>query len=486
MPFTRPTRSELLDSARTELETRLPGADARLRRSVLDVLARMIAQVAHTLFGYLAFLVQQAFPTTAVDEFLRQWASLYGVNEIPANFAQGLVVFTGSDLATIPQETLVRRADGREYRTLAEGVISAGTATVSVLSVLPGLDANTDAGVSVTTLSQLPGVLSTATVDTGGITGGTDVEDVESLRSRLVARIQRPPAGGTEADYVARAKEYAGVTDVFVFAPLVNPSVAASIGSVTEGADVQGVYSAKGLSVTAKLIVAFQTNADMANSETVTLSAKIGDATSSVGAGAASFATVVAAVVIATAPGSGGPHTVVGQYVVEVSIAAARAFLNARDVRLTTSGAGTFKAWTASIEYQGGPGEVGIAPLFYDRANPLPLAADLVAVQGLMDAPEFLPMTATPIVYALTADPKAFTIHLVTDTAAIRASIQADLADLYRREAEPGGKILISHIREVISQAAGETDHTLTTPTVDHDLAGDRTKIHTVGAFTWT
>lgn len=485
MPFVRPTRSELIALARTELETRLPGTDARLRRSVLDAIARVIAGAAHGFYGFLEFVGRQAFAHSAEGEFLRQWGALYGVQELAATFAQGIVEFTGTEFATIPLGTALRRADAREFITLAEGTVSGGIAQVSVISVEPGLDANTEAGVTLTLLSSLPGISADAEVIGDGITGGTDLESEESLRARIVARIRRPPGGGTVADYIARAKEYAGVTDVHVFSPIVTPNFATSIGSTTEGADVSGVWSARGTSNTVRLIIAVQTNADMANGETITLNAKLQDATDSAGAGAATFGTPIAGVVIATAPGAGGPHTVVTQYEAEIDVQAARAYLRAFEVRLTTSGTGTFKAWTAGLFYQGGPGDVGIAPLFYDRANPIPLAADLAAIQNLMNDLVFKPATATPIVYALTAVPQAFTIDITPDTAEQRAAVEAELKDLFRREAQPGGKILLSHIREAISQTGGETNHVLTVPSADVDLAGDKTKISTVGTITW-
>lgn len=480
MPFVRPTRTQLVEDARTALETRLPGSDARLRRSMLDVLARILAELANGLYGFLAYIARQAFADTADVDYLRRFGALYGVPEIPAGFAQGVVIFTGSELATIPANTAVRRVDGREYVTLTEGSISSGTAEVSVLSTTAGLDANTDAGVTLSLLSPLSGVSSAATVDSDGITGGTDVESVESLRSRIVARIQRPPAGGTIADYIARAKEYPGVTDVFVYAPLVLPDPRMSIASVTVDSLVSGVWSAKGTSKTVRVILAFLTGT-LSNGETVTFSGQLEDATSSGGAGAANFGSAIAPVVVGTAVGA---VAVSGQHSLDVDIQTARAFLRAK-ATLATSGAGTLVAWSVTMEYLGGPGDVGIAPMFYDRTDPFPLAADLVNIQGLMDAPEFKPAGSTPIVYALTATAQAFTISITPDSTAMRAAIEAELVDLFRREAEPGGVILLSHIREALSQTAGETDYVLTVPSANVNLASDRTLISTVGTITW-
>ncbi|MDX9862130.1 MAG: hypothetical protein RBS99_14555, partial [Rhodospirillales bacterium] len=63
-------------------------------------------------------------------------------------------------------------------------------------------------------------------------------------------------------------------------------------------------------------------------------------------------------------------------------------------------------------------------------------------------------------------------------------AIEAEIRDLLRREAEPGGTILLSHIREAISIAAGEYDHALAAPAAD--LAHDTGEIAVFGGITWS
>jgi uncharacterized phage protein gp47/JayE len=58
------------------------------------------------------------------------------------------------------------------------------------------------------------------------------------------------------------------------------------------------------------------------------------------------------------------------------------------------------------------------------------------------------------------------TLHVVPDTAAIRADVLAALQDLFFREAVPGGSIPQSHMVEVISAVTGETNHTISAPTI--------------------
>jgi uncharacterized phage protein gp47/JayE len=72
---------------------------------------------------------------------------------------------------------------------------------------------------------------------------------------------------------------------------------------------------------------------------------------------------------------------------------------------------------------------------------------------------------------------------LTPDTAAVRAAIEAEIIDLLRREAVPGGTILLSHLREAISIAAGEADHALTIPAANVTHATGELAV--LGTITW-
>ena len=65
----------------------------------------------------------------------------------------------------------------------------------------------------------------------------------------------------------------------------------------------------------------------------------------------------------------------------------------------------------------------------------------------------------------------------------MKDAIEAELEALIRREAVPGGTILISRIREAISIAAGEVDHRLDAPAAD--VTHTSGEIVTFGVLTW-
>lgn len=216
MSLNRPSLSTILERMRGDADAHLPGVDPRLRKSVLDVLLRTLAGAVHGMYGYMDFIAAQVIVDTAEAEYLDRWGAIWGITRKAPTAAAGSVTFTGTDGSVIPAGTTVQRSDGVEYTTDAAGTIAAGTVSVAVTATVAGSGGNADPGTQILLPSPLSGVNGTAAVAAGGLTGGTDAEGDTSLRARLVARIQRPPHGGTAFDYVAWALEVAGVTRAWV------------------------------------------------------------------------------------------------------------------------------------------------------------------------------------------------------------------------------------------------------------------------------
>ena len=95
------------------------------------------------------------------------------------------------------------------------------------------------------------------------------------------------------------------------------------------------------------------------------------------------------------------------------------------------------------------------------------------------------PVTADVTVSAPAASALNIVINNVEpSTQPVMDAIEAELADLIRRESEPGGTLLVSHIREAISTSQGETDHELTSPTAN--VTVQDTQITTLGTVSFT
>lgn len=223
MAFTRPTLPEIIARVEADFVSRLPLEGAPLRRSMVRILARVVAGAAHMLHGHLDYLSRQIFPDQSDDEFLVRQASLYGIAKNPPTYAHAVVGFTGTDGTVIAAGHVLTRADGEQYTTDADATIASGTASVAVTANTAGAGPTLTAGVSLTFESPVAGVNATATVDDTGLINGSDEESTEELRTRLIARLSDPPQGGSAADYVAWAKEVAGVTRVWVSALELGP-----------------------------------------------------------------------------------------------------------------------------------------------------------------------------------------------------------------------------------------------------------------------
>jgi uncharacterized phage protein gp47/JayE len=217
VPFARPTLAELIDRVRGDLRGRLEIDGPLLRRAMVDVLGTVWAGAVHTLYGYLDWLAKQMFGDTAERAMLLRLAAMYGMSPTPATFAEGNVTATGIDGTSIPEDTILRLDDETSYRVTTGQMIASGTATLPVIAVLAGDAANVPEDTVLTFESPITDVDATATVATGGITGGVDEEGTEELRDRYLLRLREPPEGGADQDYEAWALAVAGVTRAWVY-----------------------------------------------------------------------------------------------------------------------------------------------------------------------------------------------------------------------------------------------------------------------------
>lgn len=217
MSFNRPTLSDIIERARADYEARLPGADSRLRRSFLDVLARVQSGAVGNLYGYLDFIARQILPDTAEAEYLARHASVWGLGRKAATAAAGTADATGTNGVTVPAGTVLARVDGARFLVTADATIAAGTAALALEAEEAGPDGNTDAGRNLTFVSPIAGVQASAVVAAGGLAGGAVEESDADLLARLLQRIRNQPQGGAAADYERWALEVDEVTRAWVY-----------------------------------------------------------------------------------------------------------------------------------------------------------------------------------------------------------------------------------------------------------------------------
>ncbi|AMP13685.1 baseplate J/gp47 family protein [Collimonas pratensis] len=219
MAFDTPDLRTLNTRAQADIEAELPGTNARLRRSNLNVLARVMAGIAHGMYGFIREFLSQCLPWSK-GFLLRMWAEIWGVFQLSAVAAQGPVIFTGTEGSPIAADTRLQSADELEYATVSDATITGGVASVNVIAVVPGIAGNQVAGTVLTLVTPVFGVAASATVDAAGLTEGTDDESLDGLYIRYQQRVQNPAHGGNVADYEGWAMDVPGVTRAWVYGGL--------------------------------------------------------------------------------------------------------------------------------------------------------------------------------------------------------------------------------------------------------------------------
>jgi uncharacterized phage protein gp47/JayE len=215
MPFARPTQAQLVARIIADIETELPGADARLRHSFERVLARVLSKLSHYQHAHLDWLSRQFFADTADDEELDRLTYVHrlpdgqgGVGRKMATQATGTVQVSGYSPGVVTAGAQLARADGALFTVDEEYTFTTpATSTVSlaVTAVDAGAAGNTDASSILTFTSPPTYVESETTVDATGLANGADRESNEATRTRLLAHIGAAGAGGAEGDYVVWA-----------------------------------------------------------------------------------------------------------------------------------------------------------------------------------------------------------------------------------------------------------------------------------------
>ena len=142
---------------------------------------------------------------------------------------------------------------------------------------------------------------------------------------------------------------------------------------------------------------------------------------------------------------------------------------------------GVTRAWVYPMQMGAGTVTVVVAN-DNGLTAPIPDAAIVTAAQSYIN--EKRPVTATVYVVAPTTLAVNMAIKLAPNTSATQSAAQAEIDDLFLRDAEPGGTMLISKMREAVSVASGVEDSEITTPTAN--VVAGTNQIPVVGTITWS
>ncbi len=164
-------------------------------------------------------ILRLAFPQTSYEQYLDFLGEIKGVFRHPAVPATGTVVFMGQPETVIPAGFVaLTEATGSfpaiEFQTKERVQIGEdGTVTVAAECLESGTIGNVAAN-TITLLSEPINDL-TSVINPEPFTGGTEMEDDDSFRERILAAYDEP-LSGAKKDYERWAKEVPGVGAVYV------------------------------------------------------------------------------------------------------------------------------------------------------------------------------------------------------------------------------------------------------------------------------
>lgn len=217
MPWPLPQPADIADRAASTYETeyqrvyslRNPGApavivDARSPISTLAVHGRVLGEAAFDVYLMQSRYGQELMPDTAQD-WLPRHGAIWGVPQEQPVSASGTLDLPGGQIGTVIPAGFEFSANGLGvYEVMNAGtILGAGTFAIGISAAVGGTAGDLAPGVTLTAVTPLGGLISqSGTVDSNGITGGADLEDVEqSWRPRILARIRNRGAGGDANDF---------------------------------------------------------------------------------------------------------------------------------------------------------------------------------------------------------------------------------------------------------------------------------------------
>jgi uncharacterized phage protein gp47/JayE len=215
--FIRETLPQLIARAQGDIEANLPGSQARLPQTILDVLACMAAGMADEQLDGINYYADQIHVTTCHGIWLERHGAEWGVPRKEATRANGALSVTVAPNTTVQVGALFQTSTRVQVRTTQIGSsIPGGVIAIPAEAVATGPGGNLATDTVLDTVNPVVGVTG-ATVAFPGFAGGTLRETTEPYRARILARIQQPPQGGAAHDYIAWMLAYPGCTRAWVY-----------------------------------------------------------------------------------------------------------------------------------------------------------------------------------------------------------------------------------------------------------------------------
>lgn len=190
-------------------------------------IASAVSQETSVIYTDIGNLEKELFPWSCTKEpYLTYHLMCYGLTRLKSTKAKGTVTIKGKVTALIQEGTIIVSRLGIRYKTLTNAVInSSGEIDVGIEALEGGINGNCAVGDITGFEIETADIYSVANKE--AITGGAEIETVESAKERMKKKASLPSHSGNKNNYIEWLGEIGGIGNVAVYGPSDNLGVPA-------------------------------------------------------------------------------------------------------------------------------------------------------------------------------------------------------------------------------------------------------------------
>ena len=201
----------------TTLRNKYGDSAPLLEKAAVRSLAYAIAGVAGTLWQLATWIYKQCFPQTCSLAALKFWGNLVGVNYKNGESASLTIQLTDVTAQSLSAGTIYKHLNsGLVYKTISTVNAIDGVITATAQCTTPGAVGNLESGAELNIANPYDGIPSAATVVNIAV-NGTEDEDVEDYRKRVLYKFRNKSQCGSPLDYYIWATEVTGIIDALPY-----------------------------------------------------------------------------------------------------------------------------------------------------------------------------------------------------------------------------------------------------------------------------
>lgn len=193
-------KSDILGRITTDIDTR--------EGSYTNDMISGIAYEIWKCYQSLDALLPIVYVDETSGEYIDKRCADYGIIRKAGTKAKTVLTLSGTDGTSIPKDKVFLTAEGLEFTTDAEAIITNGFATVTATAFEIGDEYNVAGGTITRQYANLNGLLS---ITNSPAVGGADPETDSALVKRLYNFLQKPATSGNVAHYKQWALEMDGI-----------------------------------------------------------------------------------------------------------------------------------------------------------------------------------------------------------------------------------------------------------------------------------